>query len=550
MSISIKKNDKDRPNELRKEIKRLTASRDSWKAKNHERYHICQILKSRIAEITENRDSWRNKCKEIENKLTHTIQLHSASCESLGLEREKYKRQQEELEEIKKKSKNINEDDLTIRVKKYQYPILLIITVLKMVIDISISFRAVPGALKTIFMNFKCFHTMSVPCFSTVRRWLIQVGHYKLLRAKEKASDWFYIIDNSIQVGCQKVCIIIGVRLSKIKLGVALTLADMEPLELIISSKITPELIASAIKNAAAKTGTPVGLCSDEGGDVLPGEKKYIADHSGVIHIPDIAHKVANLLKKMLQNDPIWDEFLKNITKSKNRTKQSKIAYLSAPHLRGKQRFLNIEIGIIWANKILIFLDGNAKNDENAQEIEEKLGWIKQYRNNLLEYTELLRVAQIAKQLVRTRGIHISVSMEFQLMTNDIQSTDRVRKFIEEISAFLAIQGDKLSISQIAIGSSEILESLFGKLKRLEGDHVEGGFSSIVLGVLACLGTIDKQTVAHALDSSRNKNVQEWIQQNMGVTFLKQRRAALPSLCMEKLGIKLAGVLSGVQIAA
>jgi hypothetical protein len=195
-------------------------------------------------------------------------------------------------------------------------------------------------------------------------------------------------------------------------------------------------------------------------------------------------------------------------------------------------------------------LDGNAKNDENAQEIEEKLGWIKQYRNNLLEYTELLRVAQIAKQLVRTRGIHISVSMEFQLMTNDIQSTDRVRKFIEEISAFLAIQGDKLSISQIAIGSSEILESLFGKLKRLEGDHVEGGFSSIVLGVLACLGTIDKQTVAHALDSSRNKNVQEWIQQNMGVTFLKQRRAALPSLCMEKLGIKLAGVLSGVQIAA
>ena len=419
-----------------------------------------------------------------------------------------------------------------------------------MIIDNSISFRAVPGALKTIFMNFKCFHAMAIPCFSTVRRWLIQVGHYKLLRAKEKANDWFYIIDNSIQVGCEKACIIIGVRLSSIKPGISLTLSDMEPLELIIDSKITPELIRSAIKNAAAKTGAPMGFCSDEGGDVLPGEKKYIQDHPEVIHIPDITHKVANLLKKTLEKDPRWDAFLENITKSKNRTKQSKIAHLSAPHLRGKQRFLNIEVGINWANKVLIFLDGNAKQDENIEEIEEKLGWIKQFRNDLLEYTELLLVAQIAKHLVRTRGVHIGLNMEFQQMTNDLKSTERVREFIEKILSFLIIQGNKLLIGQMAIGSSEILESLFGKLKRLQGDHVEGGFSSIVLGALACLGSIDKKTVTEALDSSRNKNVQEWIEQNMGTTFLKQRRVSLPSLRMKRMGVKLKGVSGELKMVA
>ena len=105
MNIREKKNDKVLPNELKKEIKRLTASRDSWKAKNNERYRICQILKSRITEITENRDSWRNKYKETKNMLTHTVQLHNAPCQNLGLKRKKNKHLREELEEVKKKAK-------------------------------------------------------------------------------------------------------------------------------------------------------------------------------------------------------------------------------------------------------------------------------------------------------------------------------------------------------------------------------------------------------------------------------------------------------------
>ena len=50
-----------------------------------------------------------------------------------------------------------------------------------------------------------------VPHFTTVRLWLLRLGHYNLTRPKEQGDDWVWIIDHSNQIGQEKCLMILGV---------------------------------------------------------------------------------------------------------------------------------------------------------------------------------------------------------------------------------------------------------------------------------------------------------------------------------------------------
>ena len=94
---------------------------------------------------------------------------------------------------------------------------------------------------------------------------------------------------------------------------------------------------------------------------------------------------------------------------------------------------------------------------------------------------------------------------------------------------FLHEQSKVVPIGQVWIGSSEIIESLFGKLKCLEHDQSKGGFTSLVLGVAACVGKVDVDVVRAAIKKVRTADVDAWMQEHLGATLLSKRRKALGS---------------------
>jgi len=51
-----------------------------------------------------------------------------------------------------------------------------------------------------------------IPTHTTLLNWLHKIGYYLLTRKKEKASDWIIILDESIQLGTDKVLVIFGIR--------------------------------------------------------------------------------------------------------------------------------------------------------------------------------------------------------------------------------------------------------------------------------------------------------------------------------------------------
>ena len=352
-------------------------------------------------------------------------------------------------------------------------------------------------------------------------------GYYKLTKPKEYASDWVYIIDNAIRQANRKVCLILGIRRCCLTKDACLTFSDLEVIGLHLFEKNTEidEFLALAI----AKTGVPVQICSDEGPDIMPSIRRTQKTHPTIKHVPDITHKVSNLLKKMLDKCSKWNRFIERLNKSKNRLKQSKLFYLSPPNIRGKSRFMNAHGAVEWALKTLAMLDKLKPGDNNRDEILEKLGWLTKSRKAVEGFADLFRLGELAKGYFRESHIAHNGWKELQTKLHAQAVTDQGMVLAAAISAYAMEQCAKVCEGPLMLGCSEIIESAYGKLKNLDRECGNSGFTSSVIGLAACFGKTELATVQAAFESSRPVDVDDWISANVGDTPLRLRRAHLKS---------------------
>lgn len=74
------------------------------------------------------------------------------------------------------------------------------------------------------------------------------------------------------------------------------------------------------------------------------------------------------------------------------------------------------------------------------------------------------------------------------------------------------------------MGSTEVLESTFGKQKRLEGSYAGDGFTSLTLALGAVLGEWPEEEVRAALEAVPKKKAEGWAKRLLGTTVQTCRR--------------------------
>ena len=77
------------------------------------------------------------------------------------------------------------------------------------------------------------------------------------------------------------------------------------------------------------------------------------------------------------------------------------------------------------------------------------------------------------------------------------------------------------------LGSSEVLESVFGKLKNLEGAQSKSGFTGLVLSVAAMVSKTTVCVVKAALEEVSTEAVRRWCREKLGQSVQSTRRRAL-----------------------
>jgi hypothetical protein len=397
----------------------------------------------------------------------------------------------------------------------------------------SISLRGTCTALSFMQeMDVEWGFNFPVPHCTTVRWWLLRLGYHKLHRPKEQASDWVWIIDHSNQIGKEKCLVILGVRVSQLPPPgeeYPLSLAQMEPIELEPVTISDKEVVYRQLEANVAKTGVPRAIIDDHGGDLAGGVELFRKAHPETIEIYDISHKAACLLKARLEGDEQWKAFAAKAGQTKCNIQQTEWAFLVPPNQRSKARYMNLEPLIGWGIKTLAILNNpgpDVLRYGTTERLEEKLGWLRQFREPLTTWSEMEQTIDVAVDFVRTQGLYRGAAKNLRRRLRKLRLGQSARGLGDDLTKFVAAQARSLRRGERLPACSEVIETCFGKFKSLERDQAKGGFTSLLLALAACVAERTQEVVHDALQQTRTREVIAWIKGKLGTTLASKRRIA------------------------
>jgi hypothetical protein len=400
---------------------------------------------------------------------------------------------------------------------------------LQMVLSCAVSQRATAAALD-LFVRWLP-GAEGAPCANSGRMWLLRLGLYELTCEKEKADDWAWLMDHTLQLGPCKCLVIVGVRLNvwRQRSG-ALCHSDLKLLNLTPMEQATGERVHQAMVETMAKTGVPRQITSDGGTDLKKGMELLRKDHAQVAHVYDIKHKMALLLKQELEHNEEWTTFVTQSNKAKPGMTQTALACLVPPSLKVKARYMNLDMLVEWGRNILRFIDSpptDPKTKLDLVKLDEKCGWVREYRGALQAWSELLAVAEIAEQFVREKGYHPAARCVLEQQLTPLATTAAAQRMSAAVLDFVAHESAATpSDKEQLLGSSEVLESLTGKSTRLQGTHSKGGMTAMLLSFGAIVSDKTHETIHEALACVQASQVGEWCRKHLGITLQAQRMLA------------------------
>ena len=378
----------------------------------------------------------------------------------------------------------------------------------------------------------------AAPAPHTAEAWLLRLGLHELLRPKEQADDWVFLVDHTLQLGTRKCLVIVGLRLSAWnELTAPLTHQDLTLLTLEPVEKSSGEIVQRQLVAAAEKVGVPVAILSDEGSDITHGARQFRENHPTTQVLHDIAHQAAVILKRELLADPRWDAFEKHCGPTQPRVKQTELGHLAPPTQKVKGRYMNLGPLIGWGARMLQLIETPAAERPVALDLsrlEEKFGWIRDYRAALQDWSDLQDVKDRVLDYARLAGYHAAAAEELRQRLESVAHTAVGQRVANALLDFVQEQSRDVTAGQSLPASTEVLESLIGK--GLQGQHSRGGFTKLILGMAASVVHITQERICEALETIRQHHLLTWINESLGVSLTTQRRLALPAPTGTKAG--------------
>ena len=101
------------------------------------------------------------------------------------------------------------------------------------------------------------------------------------------------------------------------------------------------------------------------------------------------------------------------------------------------------------------------------REVRKKLGWLRAYCASLQTWSDWLTIVRTAEDHVHTSGYHRQLRSELRRKLRSLAKTPISRKLLNEMLEFIRQLFTRLQKDERLIGSTEVLESIIGKYKRL-----------------------------------------------------------------------------------
>jgi hypothetical protein len=398
-----------------------------------------------------------------------------------------------------------------------------------------ISFRSCPRVLE-LFGRWFLGGSQWVPHFTSVINWTLRVGLALLSQVEPAAEPWVAIIDCSIDVGIKKVLVVLRVKLSALtERGSALTLADAECIGVEVAESWRGPTVAAALGRIFGQSGKPLAILKDQGSDLALGVKLWRQNHrAGAVRIiDDVGHVAANGLKAMFAGLRAFEKLLTAVKSGAAKIRQSDLAFLAPPKIRTKGRFQGISRLADWAIRILDITGGSGPKEAGsiADRLREFLPGFGAHRPLLHRLawstTLIMKVLDVLKNRGLTAETYAFTKKMLAELPANCRAQRRLMDWLERhwrVYQLLPMRGRPLPVS------SDIIESLFGKLKTILARNPKAEFNRIILTIPCLCGKLTEAAVAKALGSVRHEDLRDWESKNIVETQCRKRRALFAAL--------------------
>jgi hypothetical protein len=342
---------------------------------------------------------------------------------------------------------------------------------------------------------------------------------------KAFVDDRVWMVDHSVQIGTTKCLVILSIRLCHLPAGRPLSHEDMEPIALEPMDGSNKVAVAACLKDAAARTGVPRAILDDHGADLHGGVEIFRRDHPEVSELYDVKHKAACLLRARLEADARWKEFATELGQTKFKIQQTELAFLVPPSQRSKARFMNVGVLVDWARVALFALDDPSRLEALGVEgdrVRAKLGWLAGFRGEVADWSACQAAIDATLDFVRCEGLYIGAGVDLRKRLPLVSGG--AAELREELIDFVTRQSSQARIGERLPGTTEVLESCFGRLKALEDGQSKSGFTGLVLSLGAMVGKLDPAALRTMLERVGVRDVVAWCRCKLGISTQSRRR--------------------------
>lgn len=395
-----------------------------------------------------------------------------------------------------------------------------------------IGFRPTEAALKIVFAWLGI--QAKVPTFDSIRGWCCRAGVAQS-QMPIVGDDWIWMSDHSNQIGQEKVLQIIGIRACDLPPeGETLPLDRMRVLATVPGKQWTREDVGREYKKLAEQIGGPRFLLTDgatelyESADVLEKEGKK------PIVLRDMKHYAANILEKLIGKDERFQTYLSKLGHTRNAVQQTELSHFTPPPQKPKARFMNLGPTLRWGKMVSYHLShchSKSRQGITAKRMNDKLGWIKDYREELARWSRCQEVMQASLRFINRQGVYPGCAEKLKAKLDDIrnqqsQPCELSATMASKLIEFVRESESLLEQGQRAWLSTENLESLFGRYKGLERQHSKGGFTGLIAAMPMLLTEWTPARVRESLSGVSVKQMKKWIHDNLGTTLAAKRTTA------------------------
>lgn len=347
------------------------------------------------------------------------------------------------------------------------------------------------------------------PAPETCIQWEMKFGLYKLLRPKAFAEDWIWIADHVVSKGIHKCLVVLGVRMSTLMNKEDLTISheDVDPLG-IVPMKVSNGGLMEAEFETILKANhgvPPLAIIKDQGSDLRCGGKLFGEAHPGVINIDDVPHRIARLYEHQLKEDALWMKFTKKCADYKKQVQLTEYSHLAPPNQRAKARYHNIDVLVDWGFGRIAFYE------ELTEQEQKKMKWLKEYEAELDYWKQLVEVGRIARNFVRKKGLWLNCHAELEDQLMDVRLCPRAEQFTCDLIDCIEEEGNKVPPGKRVIGSTETIESLFGKHKNVCGKGPKP-MGRLILSMASRVGERPTEAfVKEAFEKIKERDIDSWL---------------------------------------